>query len=115
MSQNKRSYRFSPLAEADLEEIWLYTFRQWSVEQAEEYHNAIIAGIEGLASGSNVPQRTDVRDGYWKYRIGMHVLYFRCSDEYLAIISLANGNIVRCLFYGAGELVFILEPTCRFD
>lgn len=93
MPQSKRSYRLSPLAEADLEEIWLYTFRQWSVEQAEEYHNAIIAGIEGLASGNNVPQCTDVRDGYWKYKVGMHVLYFRCSDEYLDVIRILHGRM----------------------
>ena len=93
MPQNKRSYRLSPLAEADLEEIWLYTFRQWSVEQAEEYHNSIIMGIEGLASGSNVPQRTDVRDGYWKYKVGMHVLYFLCSDEYLDVIRVLHGRM----------------------
>lgn len=93
MPKSKRRYRLSPLAEADLEEIWLYTFRQWSVEQAEEYHNAIIAGIEGLASGSNVPQRTDVRDGYWKYKVGMHVLYFRCSDEYLDVIRILHGRM----------------------
>ena len=29
-----KPYRLSPLAEADLEEIWLYTLRHWSVEQA---------------------------------------------------------------------------------
>jgi len=93
MPKSKRRYRLSPLAEADLEEIWLYTFRQWSVAQAEEYHNAIIAGIVGLAAGSNVPQRTDVRDGYWKYKVGMHVLYFRCSDEYLDVIRILHGRM----------------------
>ena len=93
MPKSKRHYRLSPLAEADLEEIWLYTFSQWSVEQAEEYHNALIAGIEGLASGTNVPQRTDVREGYWKYKVGMHVLYFRCSDEYLDVIRILHGRM----------------------
>jgi len=93
MPKSKRRYRLSPLAEADLEEIWLYTFRQWSVEQAEEYHNAIIMGIEGLVSGSNVPQRTDVREGYWKYKVGMHVLYFRCSDKYLDVIRILHGRM----------------------
>ena len=30
-----KPYRLSPLAEADLEDIWLYTFRNWSMEQAD--------------------------------------------------------------------------------
>lgn len=93
MTGSKRSCRLSPLAEADLEEIWLHTFRQWSAEQAEEYVCALIAGIEGLASGRNVPQRTDVRDGYWKYRVGMHVLYFRYSGQYLDVIRILHGRM----------------------
>jgi toxin ParE1/3/4 len=93
MPGSKRIYRLSPSAEADLEEIWLYTFRQWSPEQADSYHNGIIAAIRGLASGSKVRQRTDVREGYWKYKVGMHVIYFRCSDEYLDVIRILHGRM----------------------
>jgi plasmid stabilization system protein ParE len=31
------AYYLSPLAEADLEDIWLYTFQTWSSEQADHY------------------------------------------------------------------------------
>ena len=93
MPGSKRAYRLSPLAETDLEEIWLYTFRQWSLEQADDYHNGIIAAIEGLADGSDVPQRTDVREGYWKDKVGMHVLSFRCSDEYLDVVRILHGRM----------------------
>ena len=75
MANKHRIYRLSPLAEADLEEIWLYTFKQWSLEQADDYHCVIMAAIEGLASGNNVWQRTDVREGYWKYKVEKHVIY----------------------------------------
>lgn len=85
-----RIYRLSPLVEADLEEVWIYTFRQWSLEQADEYHRGIVAAIEGLASGSNLWQRTDVREGYWKYKVGMHVVYFKSSDEYLDVIRILH-------------------------
>jgi len=64
MANKRRIYRLSPLAEADLEEIWLYTFRQWSREQADGYLRIILAAIEGLASGNTVRQRTEVREGY---------------------------------------------------
>ena len=93
MASKKRFYRLSPLAEADLEEIWLYTIRQWSLEQADEYHRGIMTAIEGLASGRNIRQRTDVREGYWKYKAGMHVLYFRCSDSYLDVIRILHGSM----------------------
>ena len=63
----------SPLAMAGLEEIWLYTFRQWSWEQADDYHRGIMAAIEGLASRNRIGQRTEVREGYWKYKVGMRL------------------------------------------
>ena len=93
MGNSNRVYRLSPLAEADLEEIWLYTFRQWSLEQADDYHRSIIAAIEGLASGRNIAQRTEVREGYWKYKVGMHVIYFRSSDNYLDVIRILHGRM----------------------
>ncbi len=42
-----KSYRLTPLAEADLEEIWFYTFRHWSIEQADSYHRSLVAVFEG--------------------------------------------------------------------
>jgi len=93
MGNKSRVYRLSPRAEADLEEIWLYTFRQWSLEQADEYHRGIMTAIAGLASGDKTGQRADVREGYWKYRVGMHVVFFRCSDEYLDVIRILHGRM----------------------
>lgn len=99
MANKRRTHRLTPLAEADLEEIWLYTFRQWSLEQADEYHRGIMAAIEGLASGRRIGQRTDIREGYWKYKVGMHVIFFQCSEEYLDVIlhlSLSERKICLC-------------------
>jgi toxin ParE1/3/4 len=93
MANKSRTYRLSPMAQSDLEEIWLYTFQQWSLEQADKYHCSIMAAIEGLASGSNVAQRTSVREGYWKFRTGMHVIYFRCSDAYLDVSRILHGSM----------------------
>ena len=90
MINKNRIYRLSPRAVADLEEIWLYTFGQWSSEQASEYHRSIITAIEGLAARSNIEQRTNVREGYWKCSVGLHVVYFRCSDDYLDVIRILH-------------------------
>jgi len=91
MADKRRIPRLSPLAEADLEEIWLYTARQWSLEQADEYHRGIMTAIAGLASGSRVGQRADVREGYRKYKAGMHIVFFRYSDDYLDVIRILHG------------------------
>ena len=52
-----------------------------------------MAGIEGLAAGNKIGQRTDVREGYWKYKVGMHVVYFLCSNDYLDVIRILHGRM----------------------
>ncbi|MBE6442203.1 MAG: type II toxin-antitoxin system RelE/ParE family toxin [Desulfovibrio desulfuricans] len=90
MGSKARGCRLTPLAEADLEEIWLYTFRRWSPEQADAYVRGIMAAIAGLARGDKVGLRTDVRPGYRKYRAGMHVIYFRRSGEFVDVIRILH-------------------------
>jgi plasmid stabilization system protein ParE len=52
-----------------------------------------MAAIEGWASGSNVAQRTSVREGYWKFRTGMRVIYFCCPDDHLDVIRILHGSM----------------------
>ena len=93
MANKRRIYRLSPLAVNDLEEIWLYTIRQWSLEQADSYLRSIIAAIEGLAYGRNIAQKAGIRKGYWKYKSGAHVIYFQSSDTYLDVIRILHGSM----------------------
>jgi toxin ParE1/3/4 len=41
--------RITPLALIDLEDIWYYTFREWSFEQANLYQSSIEFGFSRLA------------------------------------------------------------------
>ena len=81
MSGRARRYRLSPLAERDLEGIWFYTFENWSAEQADHYHNQIMAAIEGLADGSRQGRPIDdIRPGYRKLAVRSHFLFYRITD-----------------------------------
>jgi toxin ParE1/3/4 len=81
MSDSARLYRFSLLAERDLEDIWLYTFENWPVEQADRYQNQIMAAIEGLADGSRQGRAIDdIRPGYRKLAVRSHLLFYRSTD-----------------------------------
>ena len=93
MGSNTRSYRLTPLAEADLEDIWQYTFLQWSPEQADAYVRGIVSAIAGLARGDKVGLRTDVGPEYWKYHVGLHVIYFRQSEESVDVIRILHGRM----------------------
>ncbi len=46
-------YRLSPLAETDLEDIWLYTLETWSLEQADRYLRTLFSAFADLAIGRN--------------------------------------------------------------
>jgi toxin ParE1/3/4 len=89
MSADRR-YRLSPLAETDLEDIWLYTFRTWSIEQADSYHAGLVAAFEGLAAGQKTGRAVDIRDGYFKYAVGSHLVFYRVSDLDIHVIRVLH-------------------------
>ncbi|MCY4301428.1 MAG: type II toxin-antitoxin system RelE/ParE family toxin [Aestuariivita sp.] len=80
------SFRLSPLAESDLEHIWLYTWNEWSLDQANRYYDQIMDTIEELTSGQKQGRKVDVRDGYLKYAVGRHCIFFRRSDDMTDVI-----------------------------
>ncbi|MCZ3379411.1 type II toxin-antitoxin system RelE/ParE family toxin [Rhizobium sp. AG207R] len=90
MVNRPRKCGLSPLAVADLEGIWRYTVENWSVRQAEIYHAEIVAAFEGLASGEKIGRATDIRDGYFKYAVGSHVIYYLLRDGEVAIIRILH-------------------------
>ncbi|ACM26224.1 type II toxin-antitoxin system RelE/ParE family toxin [Agrobacterium rhizogenes] len=90
MASKSGRYVLSPLAEADLEEIWRYTAENWSVKQAETYHAGILDAFEGLASGLKVGRYADIREGYFKYVVGSHVIYYRQQDTEIAVIRILH-------------------------
>ena len=67
MSASGRTYRLSPLTQTDLEDIWLYTLENWSLEQADRYQNDILAPIAELAHGLRTGRPVDIREGYFEY------------------------------------------------
>ena len=85
-----KSYALSPLAEIDLEEIWFYTFQNWSLAQADSYHRDLVAAFEGLASGTKRGRDVDVRPNYLKCPVGPHMIYFRNSDDQIKVIRVLN-------------------------
>jgi toxin ParE1/3/4 len=85
-----KSYALSPLAEIDLEEIWLYTFQNWSLAQADSYLRDLVATFEGLASGSKRGRDVDVRPDYLKCPVGSHMIYFRNRDDQIEVIRVLH-------------------------
>lgn len=78
----RKKYRISKKAISDLERIWLYTFNQWSKEQADRYHNMIIDEIEYIAGHFDTCRKIDhVRIGYRMSMVKSHLIFFKKTDD----------------------------------
>lgn len=75
-------YLLSPLALADLSDIWDYSYGNWGADQADAYVLAIHTACEDLAQtlakGRPGGQSAEhIRMGYRKRLVGSHVIFFR--------------------------------------
>jgi toxin ParE1/3/4 len=76
------NYKISNEASYDLEKIWLYTFENWSLEQADRYLNLIFDEIEYLCLKPN--SGTDfsyVRKGFFKSKVKSHLIFYRVNTK----------------------------------
>lgn len=84
-------YALSPLAEADLDDIWTYTAAQWGEDQAEAYLRSIQSTIETIADH---PQRgapcDHIRAGYRKFPAAAHVIFYRATAARIEIIRILH-------------------------
>ncbi|RQS03226.1 type II toxin-antitoxin system RelE/ParE family toxin [Burkholderia sp. Bp9002] len=90
MPVKTRTVRLTPLAEADLEEIWTYTYETWSLEQAEHYVGELVTALERLARREWVGRPSRARDGYLRYLVGAHVVFYRETAETLDVIRVLH-------------------------
>lgn len=93
MAGRSAIYRLSPLARADLEDIWLYTRDRWSTAQADRYLRDVVATFEGLAKGDLVGRRVEVRAGYLKYPVGSHFVFYRDAPEGVDVVRVLHQHM----------------------
>jgi toxin ParE1/3/4 len=79
-------YIISKRASKDLENIWLYTFENWSQEQADRYFNLIVDEIENITrdplSGKDY---SEIRKGYFCSKVKSHFVFYRINIKKNAI------------------------------
>ena len=75
-------YKISVKASEDIENIWLYTFENWSLEQADRYINLIFDEIERLANNSNSGKNFNhIRKNYRCSKVKSHLIFYRFIDK----------------------------------
>ena len=75
-------YKISGQASEDIEKIWLYTFENWSLEQADRYINLIFDEIEYLAGNPNSGKDFNhIRKNYRCSKVKSHIIFYRLADK----------------------------------
>lgn len=63
----------------------------WGVDQAEAYFRSIQHAVEIVAAD---PRRgrdcSDVRAGYFKFAVGVHILFYRRTDDGVVIMRILH-------------------------
>lgn len=90
MSNN--GYRISEKAINDLEQIWIYTFEKWPLEQADRYYNLLISEIEYIAVNfSEGKPMNHIREGYRASKVKSHFIFYRlCDDDIVEVIRILH-------------------------
>ena len=87
------NYKIGQEASQDIENIWLYTFENWSIEQADRYFNLIMDEIEYLAENPKSGiDYGNVRKGYFRSRIKSHFIFYKINrkNEEVEIIRILH-------------------------
>ena len=81
-------------AEADLREIWSYSFRQWDEAQADLYLDQLDDGLQKCRSEPGKgKQREALRVGYWSRLIRKHVAFYTFDDNEVTIHRVLHGSM----------------------
>ncbi|WP_442581318.1 type II toxin-antitoxin system RelE/ParE family toxin [Mesorhizobium sp. ASY16-5R] len=60
------------------------------MQQADRYHGDIMAAVDDLAAGRRIGRPVDVREGYVKYPIGSHFVFYREADDGIDVIRILH-------------------------
>ena len=81
---------YSPAAITDIDGIWDYTAETWGLDQADRYTDGIRDACNDLSAGVKHGRAVDVRDGYLKYAVGKHIVFFVRAGDGVAVIRVLH-------------------------
>lgn len=86
------NYRISDQALDDIDKIWIYTFKNWSLNQADTYYHFIFQEIlfilENFESGKDIGK---IKPGYRQTKIKSHlIIYKKAEDGIIEIVRVLH-------------------------
>lgn len=103
MARTGKPYRLSRQAEADLEDIFAYTAKTWSIRPAERHLDDVQDAIEALAAGRRSGRsRPELGAAYLVRSLGSHLIIFREAEE-IFVVRLLHRSQDLAQRLGAGR------------
>jgi toxin ParE1/3/4 len=85
-------YIINEKAIEDINQIWMYTAENWSVEQADRYYNLILDEIEYIAENFKEARSFEtIKQGYRTSKVKSHILFFKKTmDDQIEVIRVLH-------------------------
>lgn len=81
------SYRLTPAAQGDLEDIWLYTLEQWSLQQADRYTDILEDTFDRLLFLPEMArERSEFNPPVRIHPSAEHLIIYRIEVDHLVIL-----------------------------
>ena len=75
-------FEISKKANEDINDIWLYTYETWSLEQADRYYNLIMDEIEFISENFEHGKSMEhIRTGYNATKVKSHLIFYKKSSK----------------------------------
>jgi len=82
-------------ARKDLEDIYIYSSKEWGEKQADKYFDELSKSINKILSKNpNIGIACDhVRAGYRQYRVNEHLIFYKLIPQKIYIIRLLHKSM----------------------
>jgi len=93
-------YRLRPKARADIENIWNYTCRTWSIQQARHYLNELRDVCTDLAKHPDTGKiRDDLYKGLRVYPSGKHLVFYLTVENGIDVVRVLHERMDSTLHF----------------
>lgn len=75
-------YKISEKALEDLNNIWIYTAENWSIEKANRYYNLIVDEIEYVSGNfDETKDFSNIRKNYKFSKVKSHLVFYKKTEN----------------------------------
>jgi toxin ParE1/3/4 len=108
----------SPLARLNLEEIWLYTFKTSSLNQANKYQDELFNCFELISGNNSIGKSLDsIKSGYRMVHVNHNYVFYTCIGPDVQIMSILPEHVSRQMkqLILLASIITIILQACKPD